>query len=145
MVTPCRVCYSSYSKQIERLLDRRQQYCAIARCYAKRFGCGVHLLEQSLAVHKRHKQFFAAWRKAERKKQALWAQLTGEFNSTRPNLDLALKLLMATTQAEIWSNEGKAVHSLMVRLVEAMNEHEKLARYQAAREMLTPVFRGRAQ
>lgn len=50
----CRICNSDSREEIEQLLNQRLQYREIAKTYLDSFDCDLHLLEQSIAGHKKH-------------------------------------------------------------------------------------------
>lgn len=50
----CRVCNSEHRKDIEQMLANKMQYRKLAQLFEKDFDCDLHLLEQSIANHKKH-------------------------------------------------------------------------------------------
>lgn len=50
----CRICNSEYKEDIEQMLIDKMQYRKIAQIFEEDFECDLHLLEQSLANHKKH-------------------------------------------------------------------------------------------
>ncbi|MBI4065336.1 hypothetical protein HY409_03125 [Candidatus Gottesmanbacteria bacterium] len=52
----CRICYSEYREEIEKLLSQRLKFREVARKYQETFNVDLHLLEQSIATHyKKHR------------------------------------------------------------------------------------------
>lgn len=50
----CRICNSERKEEIEQLLKDKVQYRKIAQLFEDDFDCDLHLLEQSIASHKKH-------------------------------------------------------------------------------------------
>lgn len=50
----CRICNSPYKEEVEKMLLSKLRYRDIAKRHESLFDCDLHLLEQSVAFHKKH-------------------------------------------------------------------------------------------
>ncbi len=50
----CRICNSVQREEIEQMLGQNLQYRVIANKFLSTFDCDLHLLEQSIANHRKH-------------------------------------------------------------------------------------------
>ena len=98
----CRICRSSYRKEIEQLLSQKLPFRNIARRFVNTFSINLHALEQSINCHRKH---FKELSKQE--KELLESYKKGGVTNDEVEKLLHISDATATRYLEQLEKEGK--------------------------------------